>query len=460
MTKLLEQAAGSMGANQDDNWTLLQALGVLYAYPTIAAVSRQTGEKYLSPWAVKSAVEICAMQLSLHRSVEDLDTLMKSGEPDISTSFAYRHTFYWLWLFVKSRHHSVITRTPPSIPNDSTITTTLDLLLKMNPQPGVWRVMAEAALDHMWDEAARSNKGLAEWWCLPSDAEDIGTVLELLQNAENMLQEWSSTWLQSHDISTPSSLSFSLEDPSVFAHSITSFMGILTRFSIVSFAATIVSRRLAKTGLSAFPSTTAQSPELSAFLSCVLRSADAASQCCDLVINLKPAAREVLRYTPDYGFTMIALCCLHLIYAYNMSPDNMTLRSYLSKAERAAHLLIDLRVGSNICPQIYGEYVLFQLRRLNQGSVTPGDNGNEQSISDVHHDRSIAHQDSQFWSQLGFMASSSQPPLDSLFRVGLTNQSWPVEDMSSDGLIPSNSDLLDIFNAYPDSVLHSNINPS
>lgn len=459
MSQMLEQANDVSNKTQEENWTLLQALAVLYSYPRVAAVSGQVAEKQLSPWVVKSAVETCAMQLSLHQSVEDLKTYLKSPGSDISSSFPYRRTFYWIWLFVKSRHHSVITRTPPTIRNDSTITTTLDLLPHLDPQPGVWRVLAEAALHHQWDQAARIDRDLAEWWCVPCNTKDIGSLSELLENAENLLQEWSATWLQSHDMSTPSSHDSNLLDPSFFANSITAFMGILTRFSIVSFAAPIVSHQLvAKTGMATFPSSSARSPELSAFLNCVLKSADAAGKCCDTIIELKPAAREPLRYMPDYGFTMIALCCLHLVYAYKMCPDNPTLRSYLVKAEQVAYIMMDLRVGCNVCPKVYGEYILFQLRTATRNSAPSTDNGNEdQNMADSHAGPAMGRPDSHAWSQLGSTADSNQP-LDSLFQFGLSNDNWPTADLSSDVLLLSNPELLDILNIYPDSLLHSNTN--
>ncbi|KAK5991741.1 hypothetical protein PT974_07775 [Cladobotryum mycophilum] len=453
MSKMLEQANGILNEGEEENWTLMQALAVLYAYPRVTAVSGQMGERFLSPWAVKSAVETCAMQISLHESIKDLNALIKSGEPDISSSPPYRRAFYWIWLFVKSRHHSVMTRSPPTIHDDSTVASTLDLLVQLDPQPGVWRVLAEAALHRLWDQAARSDKSLAEWWCIPPDTRDTGSLLELLEKAENMLQEWSSTWLQSNDMSTPSSLDSSLLDPTIFANVITSFMGVLTRFIIVSFAAPIISHQLiAKTGLATFSSTDTLSPELSAFLNCVLKSADAASKCCDMIINLKPAAREVLRYTPDYGFTMLALCCLHLVYAYTMSPGTPLLKSYLVKAEKVAYLMMDLRVGLNVCPKVYGEYVLGQLRNATQRCHE------DQIMTNSQQDPAIGDKDFRVWPQVASMAGWNIPPLDSLFHDGLANDSWPGMELSCDVPLPSNPDLLDMLNIYPDSLLHSNTN--
>jgi hypothetical protein len=451
MLKMLQQPHDVMDNSQKENWTLLQALAVLYAYPRVAAVSKQDGEKQMSPWAVKSAVETCAMQISLHQSVEDLKVLIKSREPDILSSLPYRRTFFWLWLFVKSRHHSILTRTPPTMPYDQTIASTLDLIPNLGPPPGVWRVLAEAALHHKWDQAARFDKSLAEWWCVPPDTIDGGTLSELLENVENLLQEWHSDWLPPTEISSPSrsSVASNFQDPSIFANSITTFMGILTRFHIVSFAAPIISHQLVtKTGLAIFPSMTAQSPELSAFLNCVLKSADAAATCCDSILDLKPVAREQLRYMPDYGFTMLALCCLHLVYASNISPDNSTLRSYLMKAERVASLMMDLCVGCNVCPKIYGEYVSFQLREATRISTLTLDNCNEDQIMADSQRLSVrGHEDSRSWPQL-WPTDSNYPPLDYLLDIGPMNGNWPAMELNSDGALPLNVELFNMFNTY------------
>ncbi|KFY04541.1 hypothetical protein O988_00701 [Pseudogymnoascus sp. VKM F-3808] len=449
MLKMLQQPHDVTDQSQKENWTLLQALAVLYAYPRVDAVSKQNGEKQMSPWAVKCAVETCAMQISLHQSVEDLKSLIKSCEPDILSSLPYRRAFFWLWLFVKSRHHSVLTRTPPTMPYDQTIASTLDLILASGPPPGVWRVLAEAALHHKWDQAARFDKSLPEWWCVPPDTKDGAALPELLENVENLLQEWHSDWLSPTEINAPSrsSVASNFQDPSIFANSITAFMGILTRFNIVSFAAPIISHQLVtKTGLAIFPSMTEQSPELSAFLNCVLKSADAAATCCDSILDLKPIAREQLRYMPDYGFTMLALCCLHLVYVYNISPDNPILRSYLMKAERVASLMMDLCVGCNVCPRIYGEYVSFQLRKAARSSTLVFDNCNADQIMAYSQRLSLrGHEDSRSWPQLG-PTGSNYTPLDYLVDLGPMTCNWPAMELNYDGALPLNSELFDIFN--------------
>jgi hypothetical protein len=447
MLQMLQQPHNVMENSQKENWTLLQALAVLYAYPKVAMVSKQDGERQISPWAVKSAVEMRAMQMSLHLSVEDLKALIKAHEPDIISSLPYRRAFFWLWLFVKSRHHSVLTRTPPTMHYDHTIASSKDLILNLGPPPGVWRVLAEVALHHKWDQAARFDKRLAEWWCLPPDTKDGGTLSELLENVETLLQEWHSDWISPPEINSPSRscVASNFQDPFMFANSITAFMGILTRFNIFSFAAPIISNQLVSKGDLAFlPSMAAQSPEVSVFYNCVLKSADAAATCCDSILDLKPAAREQLRYMPDYGFTMLALCCLHLVYTYNISPHNSALGNYLMKAEQVASLMMDLSVGCNVSPKIYGEYVSLQLRKATGSSNLILDNcNNNHTMADFQHLSDNSNEDSRSFPQLG-PTGSSHPSLDDLLN-------WPAMELNCDSAPPLDSELFNMFNTYPAS---------
>jgi hypothetical protein len=149
---------------------------------------------------------------------------------------------------------------------------------------------------------------------------------------------------------------------------------------------------------------------------------------------------------PDYGFTMLALCCLHLVYVYNISPDNPILRSYLVKAERVASLMMDLCVGCNVCPRIYGEYVSFQLRKATRSSTLVFDNCNADQIMAYSQRLSLrGHEDSRSWPQLG-PTGSNYTPLDYLVDLGPMTCNWPAMELNYDGALPLNSELFDIFN--------------
>jgi hypothetical protein len=126
---------------------------------------------------------------------------------------------------------------------------------------------------------------------------------------------------------------------------------------------------------------------------------------------------------PDYGFTMLALCCLHLVYTCNTCPDNSTLRSYLLKAERVASLMMDLCVGCNVCPKIYGEYISFQLRKAARVSSLALNSCNEdQIVADSGRIPVRGHENSRSWPQLG-PTDSNYPSLHNLLDIHLMNDS-------------------------------------
>jgi hypothetical protein len=155
---------------------------------------------------------------------------------------------------------------------------------------------------------------------------------------------------------------------------------------------------------------------------------------------MKPVAREFLRYTPDYGFTMMALCCLHLVYAYNMSPNNSTLRTKLAKAEQVAHLMIELSGPNNALPHLYGECILSHLR-------------NSTASIDASGDQSFAtgpqHGTMRLEEDLRVIQDMPVPPD--------LNEHWPAELSTNDFIDSFNGQLPDLFNMYS-SLLNSNAN--
>lgn len=81
----------------DEEWTLLQALSALYAYrPTTerAVLSAQVSQR-----SIKAYVETYALHLSVHRSVEELRTLIRAQTPNITETICFKKYVYWLWLF-------------------------------------------------------------------------------------------------------------------------------------------------------------------------------------------------------------------------------------------------------------------------------------------------------------------------------------------------------------------------
>ncbi|KAK2801448.1 hypothetical protein FQN51_005342 [Onygenales sp. PD_10] len=317
------------------NWTDLQALAVLYAYaqaPVMSDGQPDTGQdttgQCLNPWIIKSAIENMALQLSLHRSIDDLNMLRRNNEADLSLESSYRSSVFWLWLFTMSRHYSIMARTPPSIPNDLTINRSLSILKHSKPNSDVRRIIAEAELNGIWDQASFNEKGLAERWCRPPGLGDASDAPDAIKQADALLQTWKQEWLRSDYRKQDIDL-----DPTYPEGAATDPHYRLVRFHIYSFATPVAFHQFVPApGLGS-------SPQNHASLALVVKSAEAASDCCYFLRDLNPLQREYLRYISDFRFTMLTLCCLYIMHAHDIFSGHPVLARHIAKVEEIAHLM-------------------------------------------------------------------------------------------------------------------------
>lgn len=348
--------------SEANNWICLQALSVIYAYLQVPAMtgssfgSMLNSKEYLSHGALKSTVEAMAMQLQLHRSIDELQTMMQINESSIWSTETYHRCVYWVWLYIMSRHYSVLTRTPPSIQNDSTMRRSLIVLKALNPGSHVRQILAEAELYAIWDQAALSSNGLAEWWCSPVFPSNLETEIACMQRIDVMLDAWHSTWLSG----VPETDSAGLEPA---ASLIVEFLYHLVRFHIHSFASVLASYQVIPKSPCAPWSTGASEQQLPALAGSIIKSADAACGLCDLLIRLKPSELECVRYIPEFGFTMITLCCLYIIHAYEVLSGYPLLMNHMSKVEKTSKLMTEIALGPNQLSKLYGEFVMSRLQR-------------------------------------------------------------------------------------------------
>jgi hypothetical protein len=88
---------------QLDDWINLKALIVLYAYSDLtppSQTSKSVGDEFILYWPLKYAVEVLALRLTLHRSIQDLRSDLQAGSPLQPESIvSYRKYTVWLWLF-------------------------------------------------------------------------------------------------------------------------------------------------------------------------------------------------------------------------------------------------------------------------------------------------------------------------------------------------------------------------
>ncbi|KAK2751540.1 hypothetical protein FQN55_000261 [Onygenales sp. PD_40] len=357
---------GNGTGNGEWNWTDLQARAVLYAYAQawLCLMASQKLDKIsttgqcLNPWIIKLAIENMALQLSLHRSIDDLNMLRRNNEADLSLESSYRSSVFWPWLFTMSRQYSTMARTPPSILNDSTINRSLSILKHSKPNSDVRRIIAEAELYGIWDQASFYETGLAERWCRPPGLGDASNAPDAIKQADALLQTWKQEWLRSDYRKQDIDL-----DPTYPEGAAIDFHYRLVRFHIYSFAIPVAFHQFGPApGLGS-------SPQNHASLALVVKSAEAASDCCYFLRDLNRLQREYLRYISDFGFTMLTLCCLYIMHAHDIFSGHPVLAQHIAKVEEIAHLMEELVVGSNLCPRIYGQYILSRLQMAGHNDI-------------------------------------------------------------------------------------------
>jgi hypothetical protein len=91
---------------QKSEFSTLKALIILYTYADLPPSSQNTDPQVqpeLPFWPLKALVELHALDLSLHRSVEELQFEIRSGSSNVVETMAFQKYTYWLWLFTMSQ---------------------------------------------------------------------------------------------------------------------------------------------------------------------------------------------------------------------------------------------------------------------------------------------------------------------------------------------------------------------
>jgi len=99
-----------LGRPNQDDMCLLKALVVLYSYADLTPPSqaaRPSGKECLLYWSLKSAAEMYAFRLSLHRSIQELKIDLLSDTTDIYNTKSYERYTYWLLLYNMSHYCSL-----------------------------------------------------------------------------------------------------------------------------------------------------------------------------------------------------------------------------------------------------------------------------------------------------------------------------------------------------------------
>ncbi|KAK0118377.1 hypothetical protein ONS95_012666 [Cadophora gregata] len=326
--------------NTEDEWTMLQALSVLYAYRTaVWNGSSSDGPLEISQRSIKTHVEMYALKLCVHRSISGVKASLRAEDPEIMNTIAFKKYIFWLWLFNMSHHHSIITCTPPSIREDSTIRVAPELLGNFNVGPRIIQVLAEVELCLLWGKISANVNGLGEWWCPPDildtpvDYVDQGA----LAHVDSSLRTWSGKW-EAFFNSEP--LGLGIE-----------FYYRFTRFCLSS----VLIRNFRLVDSSLKPS------QVDALNRCI----SDASDFCQLSLELGPSSREAARYMADFGFVMISFSCqfiIHVCGAFHSAVQAPF--EHLSKVEEVAQLMKELAINSSQGPCIQSQIIMSKLTRV------------------------------------------------------------------------------------------------
>jgi hypothetical protein len=89
-----------------EEFSVLQALAILYAYRSVKSERRQEHHvnhlEEESHLPVKALMETCALKFSLHRAIEGIRAALQDQPVDIVATMSYRKYIFWLWLFTAS----------------------------------------------------------------------------------------------------------------------------------------------------------------------------------------------------------------------------------------------------------------------------------------------------------------------------------------------------------------------
>ncbi|KIW13307.1 hypothetical protein PV08_08495 [Exophiala spinifera] len=368
VSEFLETIRGPLTQDGDKLWTQLQALAILYAYCPPGEIFPLSGASQpvaalLDYYTLKSSVEAFAFRAGLHRSIDRLRIVVRGGaSSDISKSSAFSMYVYWLWLVTMSHHFSVMTRTPPTLQEDSTTAVAFGFLRDIPRPPRVTRVLAEVDLQTLWRQAGRSAPGLSEWWCTPSDSISVEGIVAVLEDLEGALEVWGIRW----GLRGESNVTISNVD--ISKNGAVNFHFQATRFFISAFATRYILEK-DRTAAVVEESTSSRGKILSPLgRESVVKSFQAAHAFSRCLVDISPLRRENVRYMGEFGYALIAFCCLYLVQLYEFFGTALQLpESYMTSVEEVAAFMREMAIANNITPRLYGNLVSQQVKQVLEG---------------------------------------------------------------------------------------------
>ncbi|KAK7975179.1 hypothetical protein LTR80_003360 [Exophiala xenobiotica] len=431
-------------SHRDDErrWMLMQAFAVLYTWATPQHIELdvhgETLEAELRQDVLKASMETLAMHFGVHGSGEEVVHLLKHNAGDIRQTFSFRKYCYWLWMFSSAHFYSLLTRTPPTIREDSSIAWANQYLEQYVVDDDVRRILADVSLCLLWTHSGLKEPDSWEWWCSISSETDPRSTLAVLQNLDNALGMWRCRW-QRQEQQQPSS-DFAI-DP--VRSSWIDFYQRFTRFCI----STHVNK------LSRYSA--ASETQSTSILTLVTQSVERASALCHLFLELSPWVKSSIRFAPESTFAMVAFCAEWVIQAKNFFPGTECVKpNDLTVLHGVAELMTDLGFDNKHSARVYGESILAKLNSANN-------KGHQQSRSTSWE----SHQD-QPWatpSSIGLRSLvDSVTAMDGVWPLTLQNPPTqrPPSTGPKLGLAIGSADGSDVFPVYNNGSAYFHYDPS
>lgn len=340
-------------SSDEQRWTLLQALAVLYTWASIPHAEAQgDSELVLTMTQLRASIETLALKYSLHNSAAEVARLPKHDAGNLHQRFAFRKYMYWLWMFSTGYFQSLISQSPPRIREDASITLASQLLQNMIHDDQVREILAPVELCLIWVDAGRRGYGLGQWWCgIPTQVE-IDSRLVILHDLDTSLQAWQQRW-------TRRGTSSRLEDmPRIGRNSSIDICYYYTRFCISTYVTRL------------FQSSSSADAHTMSIINLVTQSIERAWSLCNFLLKLTPLAKSSMAFNPELKFAMIASCCDYLVYIYNDSADlDLLQSSQITAMAEVVELMIDLGADDRHGAKVYGRSIMLRLQSARSGKL-------------------------------------------------------------------------------------------
>ena len=360
MARLQFDRFGHVESTDEDRWTLLQALAILYNLAPRQHSDLGTGDgdfpAELRQEMLRASIETLALRHSLHKSAEEVADLLKIGAEGVQQTFAFRKYLYWLWLFSEAHFRSLVSQTPPSIREDATIAQAFQLLESMAVDNCVRRMLARVELCLLWERVGLRDRGLGEWWCSIHTQVKLDSALTLLDDLDVAAQRWRQKWCPPEKPASFDDITKSGREGAI------DFFYHFTCFCIGTYVARVFQS-----------STIAESLPLST-MNLLTETVERAYTCCQFFLELSPLAKSSVCFGPEIIFAMIAACCEYLLQIHSSSVELTLIQpGHLSTIRGVAELMVDLGVDDKHSARVHGQRILAKLHTTEptEGSQKP-----------------------------------------------------------------------------------------